>query len=410
MQRCNEPDEIKSHIASSALRTPNYFFDDKNVFAIYVSYYVKVKLTLSGMGGELSLKLPFTLAHFDDSGSGGGSGVNQETSSSLVLHQQESIATDEDTNDNACDTAGKAINATTNTTNTNKPMTIMAAVESHQQMSNNNANLINYHNSHASCSSSSSSGMPPLPPSPLTKVSTNKGQVSRDLDDDFRDDHDMIAPSISSLRQRRFSQVRQERIRPEDNSLDRIETLSDDGDVDLEGHEMVLVEDDGEDDNGNSRLVDKETAVGVQRPPKPERKLTGSSTSMDETELLDEVFCDTLVIGQQHLSMSGTGGQQGSGQRVSQLSTKTSSSMSTSSSSSVVRGNSGPTATGCAIGNEQQQSQEQLPPQQGCTNATQVTSAGNGSGQRNMEASPSSSTNTTLVQVHAPQSSSSFSS
>lgn len=37
--------------------------EDRNVFAIYVSYYVKVKLTLSAMGGELSAKLPFTLTH-----------------------------------------------------------------------------------------------------------------------------------------------------------------------------------------------------------------------------------------------------------------------------------------------------------------------------------------------------------
>lgn len=37
--------------------------EDRNVFAIYVSYYVKVKLTLSAMGGDLSVKLPFTLTH-----------------------------------------------------------------------------------------------------------------------------------------------------------------------------------------------------------------------------------------------------------------------------------------------------------------------------------------------------------
>ncbi|XP_012145943.1 phosrestin-2 [Megachile rotundata] len=37
--------------------------DDRNVFAIYVSYYVKVKLLMSAMGGEVSLKLPFTLMH-----------------------------------------------------------------------------------------------------------------------------------------------------------------------------------------------------------------------------------------------------------------------------------------------------------------------------------------------------------
>ncbi|KAL1490953.1 hypothetical protein ABEB36_011621 [Hypothenemus hampei] len=37
--------------------------EDRNVFAIYVSYYVKVKLLVSVMGGDVSLKLPFTLMH-----------------------------------------------------------------------------------------------------------------------------------------------------------------------------------------------------------------------------------------------------------------------------------------------------------------------------------------------------------
>lgn len=37
--------------------------EERNVFAIYVSYYVKVKVFLGPMGGELSLKLPFTLMH-----------------------------------------------------------------------------------------------------------------------------------------------------------------------------------------------------------------------------------------------------------------------------------------------------------------------------------------------------------
>lgn len=37
--------------------------EDRNVFAIYVSYYVKVKLLVGAMGGELALKLPFTLMH-----------------------------------------------------------------------------------------------------------------------------------------------------------------------------------------------------------------------------------------------------------------------------------------------------------------------------------------------------------
>ncbi|XP_060526182.1 phosrestin-2-like isoform X2 [Cylas formicarius] len=40
--------------------------EERNVFAIYVSYYVKVKLMVSVMGGEVSLKLPFTLMHTCD--------------------------------------------------------------------------------------------------------------------------------------------------------------------------------------------------------------------------------------------------------------------------------------------------------------------------------------------------------
>ncbi|CAH1402060.1 unnamed protein product [Nezara viridula] len=37
--------------------------EDRNVFAIYVSYYVKVKALVGAMGGELSVKLPFVLMH-----------------------------------------------------------------------------------------------------------------------------------------------------------------------------------------------------------------------------------------------------------------------------------------------------------------------------------------------------------
>nr|XP_022900027.1 phosrestin-2-like [Onthophagus taurus] len=40
--------------------------EDRNVFAIYVSYYVKVKLVVSVMGGDVSIKLPFTLIHTCD--------------------------------------------------------------------------------------------------------------------------------------------------------------------------------------------------------------------------------------------------------------------------------------------------------------------------------------------------------
>lgn len=52
-------------IASSAPRGPQTS-DERNVFAIYVSYYVKCKLVLSGMGGELSLKLPFVLGYVEN--------------------------------------------------------------------------------------------------------------------------------------------------------------------------------------------------------------------------------------------------------------------------------------------------------------------------------------------------------
>ncbi|XP_058117939.1 uncharacterized protein LOC131284947 [Anopheles ziemanni] len=44
--------------------------EEKNVFAIYVSYYVKVKLILSSMGGEVSLKLPFVLGNVELSSAG----------------------------------------------------------------------------------------------------------------------------------------------------------------------------------------------------------------------------------------------------------------------------------------------------------------------------------------------------
>lgn len=57
--------DINYKIASSAPRGPQTC-EERNVFAIYVSYYIKVKLTLSGMGGEVSLKLPFILGHVDD--------------------------------------------------------------------------------------------------------------------------------------------------------------------------------------------------------------------------------------------------------------------------------------------------------------------------------------------------------
>lgn len=39
----------------------------KNIFAIYVSYYVKIKVSLNSIGGEISLKIPFILCeHFKE--------------------------------------------------------------------------------------------------------------------------------------------------------------------------------------------------------------------------------------------------------------------------------------------------------------------------------------------------------
>ncbi|XP_011637907.1 phosrestin-2-like isoform X1 [Pogonomyrmex barbatus] len=48
---------------ASTVANPRNGPDDRNVYTIYVSYYVKVKLLISAMGGEVSLKLPFTLMH-----------------------------------------------------------------------------------------------------------------------------------------------------------------------------------------------------------------------------------------------------------------------------------------------------------------------------------------------------------
>lgn len=48
---------------ASTVTNPRNGPDDRNVYTIYVSYYVKVKLFISVMGGEVSLKLPFTLMH-----------------------------------------------------------------------------------------------------------------------------------------------------------------------------------------------------------------------------------------------------------------------------------------------------------------------------------------------------------
>lgn len=61
-QQVQQQQEQPRLMQQQSLQTPS---DEKNVFAIYVSYYVKVKLSLSAMGGELSLKLPFVLGNIE---------------------------------------------------------------------------------------------------------------------------------------------------------------------------------------------------------------------------------------------------------------------------------------------------------------------------------------------------------
>lgn len=60
--------------------------DEKNVFAIYVSYYVKVKLSLSGMGGEVTLKLPFILGNIDSDGNCNDKTIEPNHSNDLHLN------------------------------------------------------------------------------------------------------------------------------------------------------------------------------------------------------------------------------------------------------------------------------------------------------------------------------------
>lgn len=314
------------------------------MFAIYVSYYVKVKLTLSGMGGELSLKLPFTLAHFD-----GMAG----------LSQQDSTATEGDPTDNGSDSVSVP------TTEQQKSPLIVAEGENH---TNTNTNLSNHHLPSCSLSSSSSSALATsaMKHSPSTAIGS-KGQVTSDSEEE-EDDLPAVPPPMSSvLRQRRFSQARQEQIRT-DNSLDRIETLSDDGEANLETHEMAIHQ-----DNNGTGLADKERGVAFHQERKPERKLTGSSDSLEETDLLDEVFCDSQTTRELP---------------VQQPQRKTSSSVSTYSGWSVVKGESG---EGPFVDTPQEeQHQQPRQPQEKQVNAPQ--------------AEEEQLKSTTLVQIHAPHS------
>ncbi|XP_063634389.1 arrestin, lateral eye-like [Cydia splendana] len=71
--------------------------DDRNVFAIYVSYYVKIKLNISGIGGELSVKLPFSLSHANINEAPTDS-VMEEATHRMILEGREN-SDDEDEED-----------------------------------------------------------------------------------------------------------------------------------------------------------------------------------------------------------------------------------------------------------------------------------------------------------------------
>jgi hypothetical protein len=65
--------------------------DEKNVFAIYVSYYVKVKLSLSGMGGEVTLKLPFILGNIESDETIVDNGIEPNHSADLHLNDHQTL-------------------------------------------------------------------------------------------------------------------------------------------------------------------------------------------------------------------------------------------------------------------------------------------------------------------------------
>lgn len=60
--------------------------EDRNVFAIYVTYYVKVKLLISAMGGQMSLKLPFTLMHMPSNAYPPSTGITRQRTDEFFLN------------------------------------------------------------------------------------------------------------------------------------------------------------------------------------------------------------------------------------------------------------------------------------------------------------------------------------
>lgn len=112
-------------IASSAPRGPQTY-EERNVFAIYVSYYVKVKLILSGMGGEVSLKLPFILGYVDDIHISNNDESGQKTNETKPIEQQ---STNIDENVGIPNETGATINTKNLITATNQKEIISPAKE-----------------------------------------------------------------------------------------------------------------------------------------------------------------------------------------------------------------------------------------------------------------------------------------
>jgi hypothetical protein len=82
---------FQPQIQSSSSTSSQTSGDEKNVFAIYVSYYVKVKLSLSGMGGEVTLKLPFILGNIDSDGIAPEKPIQPNHSNDLHLNDHQTL-------------------------------------------------------------------------------------------------------------------------------------------------------------------------------------------------------------------------------------------------------------------------------------------------------------------------------
>ncbi|KAM3966488.1 LOW QUALITY PROTEIN: phosrestin-2 [Aphomia sociella] len=80
--------------------------EDRNVFAIYVSYYVKVKCSLSKMGGDISVKLPFILTHSCNSGPT-VENVAEDVSPKVILEAKENSDDDSSCNVSVADNKKK---------------------------------------------------------------------------------------------------------------------------------------------------------------------------------------------------------------------------------------------------------------------------------------------------------------